>query len=107
VRVERRGGKESYGRGKNIKMEFQDFLTLMEAGDDTHYMTTQDLGTDEEGRVHLTRLEPALTLTLTITLTLTLTLTLTMNPVLALTLFVIGRQTPPDVIALHRTSRCG
>ena len=51
VRVERRAAaSEAYGRGQNVRMKFGELLRLLEAGDARHYMTTQDLETDEEGR---------------------------------------------------------
>ena len=54
VRVERRGGQgESYGKGENVYMKFREFLKLLEEGDDMHYMTTQDLALDEDGRPDL------------------------------------------------------
>ena len=54
VRVEQRAAPaEVYGRGKNVRMPFGELLSLLERGDARHYMTTQDLDTDEEGRPHL------------------------------------------------------
>lgn len=54
VRVEKRGNeRESFGRGTNVNMSFDEVLTLLEFGDRYHYMTTQELGTDEEGRPDL------------------------------------------------------
>ena len=54
VRVEQRAAPaEVYGRGKNVRMPFGELLSLLERGDARHYMTTQDLETDEEGRPHL------------------------------------------------------
>ena len=51
VRVERRAAAgEAYGKGQNVRMAFGELLTLLEQGDARHYMTTQDLSVDEEGR---------------------------------------------------------
>ncbi len=51
VRVERRAAaSEAYGRGQNVRMKFGELLQLLQAGDARHYMTTQDLEADEEGR---------------------------------------------------------
>jgi hypothetical protein len=51
VRVERRAtASDAYGRGQNVRMKFGELLRLLEAGDARHYMTTQDLEVDEEGR---------------------------------------------------------
>lgn len=51
VRVERRAAaSEAYGRGQNVRMKFGELLQLLASGDARHYMTTQDLEVDDEGR---------------------------------------------------------
>ena len=51
VKVERRANdKESFGRGVEVKMTFTEFLELMSKGDEHHYLTTQDLPQNEDGR---------------------------------------------------------
>ena len=40
----------SFGRGNNVRMPFGAFVDLVAAGDERHYMTTQDLDVDEDGR---------------------------------------------------------
>lgn len=54
VRVEcRKDNNQSYGKGKYERMTFHEFLVKMESGDCLHYLSTQDLGTDAEGRPDL------------------------------------------------------
>ncbi len=44
---------ESFGRGNEIPMTFAQFLDLVEAGDDNHYLTTQDVEANEDGQPDL------------------------------------------------------
>lgn len=40
----------SYGRGKEVEMTFGDFVDLINKGDDKHYLTTQEMARDSDGR---------------------------------------------------------
>jgi hypothetical protein len=42
-----------FGRGRKQKMKFGDFLDAIKSGSEQLYMTTQDMGADDEGRPHL------------------------------------------------------
>lgn len=46
----REHNKDRYGQAKEVKMRFGEFLDGISKGDDLHYLTTQDLVRDEEGR---------------------------------------------------------
>lgn len=50
---ERSTTTEKYGRGVEVEMSFKQMLTLMENGDDRHYLTTQDVEADEDGRPNI------------------------------------------------------
>ena len=51
VNVEKRvDAKDKFGQGKEIPMTMGDLIRSLEQGDETLYLSTQDLGTDEEGR---------------------------------------------------------
>ena len=54
IMVERRStASDSFGKGDEIKMTFKKFLQLMKDGDDKHYLTTQDVEANEDGRPEL------------------------------------------------------
>ena len=54
VMVEKRSSdKDSFGKGNEIKMNFRRFLELIRGGDDTHYLTTQDVRANSDGRPEL------------------------------------------------------
>ena len=54
IMVERRStATDSFGKGDEIKMSFKKFLQLMKDGDDKHYLTTQDVEANEDGRPEL------------------------------------------------------
>ena len=46
----REDSKDRFGQAKEVKMRFSEFLSGLSKGDDLHYLTTQDLVRDEEGR---------------------------------------------------------
>ncbi|EGZ24385.1 hypothetical protein PHYSODRAFT_539491 [Phytophthora sojae] len=49
--VERRGDvKEKFGKGIAVEMPFRDLLKLIESGDEMHYLTTQEVAFEEDGR---------------------------------------------------------
>jgi hypothetical protein len=49
--VERRGDvSEKFGKGIAVEMPFQDLLQLIAAGDEMHYLTTQEVSFEEDGR---------------------------------------------------------
>ncbi|KAJ0411738.1 hypothetical protein ATCC90586_006697 [Pythium insidiosum] len=51
LKVEQRSSTaDKFGRGVEVDMQFKELLRLIEAGDDLHYLTTQDVEADEEGR---------------------------------------------------------
>ena len=51
VRVEYRDSKRGrFGQGKERTMKMDEFVSLIKQGDLLHYLTTQDLKVDEEGR---------------------------------------------------------
>ena len=53
VMVEKRAGTsnmDTFGKGNEIQMKFNDFITLMEKGDTIHYLTTQDVQANEDGK---------------------------------------------------------
>lgn len=51
VQVEKRGSKsDSYGKGNEEPMSFGDFVKLVEAGDAFHYLTSQSVLSNEDGR---------------------------------------------------------
>ncbi|TMW63516.1 hypothetical protein Poli38472_002457 [Pythium oligandrum] len=41
---------EKFGRGVEVDMQFKDMLRLIEEGDEMHYLTTQDVEANEDGR---------------------------------------------------------
>lgn len=50
VSVERRDGpRDRFGRGVKVQMRFAEFLDLLEAGDENHYLPAQELPVDEDG----------------------------------------------------------
>ncbi len=54
VMVEKRSSdQDTYGQGNEIPMTFGEFLDLTEKGDTNHYLTTQDVEADEDGRPDL------------------------------------------------------
>jgi hypothetical protein len=54
VVVEKRSSKnDSFGKGNEISMKFHAFLDLISKGDSMHYMTTQDVEANEDGRPDL------------------------------------------------------
>ncbi|RLN93523.1 hypothetical protein BBJ28_00020704 [Nothophytophthora sp. Chile5] len=49
--VERRGDiHEKFGRGIAVEMPFRELLALIAAGDEMHYLTTQEVAAEEDGR---------------------------------------------------------
>ena len=54
VMVEKRSTiKDAYGQGNEIPMKFSKFLELISKGDTMHYLTTQDVHANEDGRPDL------------------------------------------------------
>ena len=54
VMVERRSSeKHTYGRGNEIPLKFSEFVDLVEKEDSKHYLTTQDVEANEDGRPDL------------------------------------------------------
>ena len=54
VSVEKRLGTDSsFGKGNEVEMSFSKFLNLIKDGDDKHYLTTQDVHADDDGRPEL------------------------------------------------------
>jgi len=54
VSVEKRIGTDSsFGKGNEVEMSFSKFLNLIKDGDDKHYLTTQDVHADDDGRPEL------------------------------------------------------
>ena len=54
VSVEKRVGTDSsFGKGNEVEMSFSKFLNLIKDGDDKHYLTTQDVHADDDGRPEL------------------------------------------------------
>lgn len=54
VMVEQRGfATDSFGKGNEIRMTFKKFLHLIKEGDDKHYLTTQDILANSDGRPDL------------------------------------------------------
>jgi len=52
--VEKRdSSKDSFGKGKEVPMKFGDFIQKVKEGDDMHYLTTQDVLSNEDGRPDL------------------------------------------------------
>ena len=49
----RKEQNESFGRGNETPMAFEQFLDLVEAGDAKHYLTTQDVEANEDGQPDL------------------------------------------------------
>lgn len=49
--VERRGDtSEKFGRGIEVQMKFRELLALLAGGDELHYLTTQDVEAEADGR---------------------------------------------------------
>ena len=54
VMVEQRdSSNDSYGKGKEIEMKFGDFIQKVQEGDEMHYLTTQNVLSNEDGRPDL------------------------------------------------------
>jgi len=54
VMVEKRShDSDSFGKGDEISMNFRTFMKLIEAGDNMHYLTTQDVMANADGRPEL------------------------------------------------------
>ncbi len=54
VMVEVRSNEhDSFGRGNEIGMSFNNFLDLVESGDSKHYLTTQDVAANDDGQPDL------------------------------------------------------
>ena len=54
VMVEHRSTtSDNYGQGNEIPMKFSQFLHLLEKGDELHYLTTQDVQSNDDGRPDL------------------------------------------------------
>ena len=52
--VEKRSGnRDSFGRGNEVSMSFRQFMTLLQDGDTLHYLTTQDVEANRDGRPEL------------------------------------------------------
>ncbi len=49
----RKESNESFGRGNEIPLTFGQFLDLLEAGNEKHYLTTQDVEANEDGQPDL------------------------------------------------------
>ncbi|KAL3810313.1 hypothetical protein ACHAXA_002568 [Cyclostephanos tholiformis] len=45
--------KDTFGKGNEVKMNFGRFLRLISGGDDKHYLTTQDVHANSDGRPDL------------------------------------------------------
>ena len=51
VSVERRSDtSDGYGKGNEIRMKFSQFISLVQNEDNLHYLTTQDVPSDDNGR---------------------------------------------------------
>lgn len=51
VMIERRSSaSEEYGKGNEISMKFSKFIEMIQNGDDLHYLTTQDVQANGDGR---------------------------------------------------------
>lgn len=54
IMVEKRSGnQDSFGKGNEVSMPFGKFLKLIEDGDTLHYLTTQDVEANQDGRPEL------------------------------------------------------
>eukprot|EP00980_Cylindrotheca_fusiformis_P025751 scaffold14558_cov137-Cylindrotheca_fusiformis.AAC.16 len=54
VVVEKRSDeKDSFGKGNEVSMKFHSFLDLISKGDSMHYLTTQDVEANQDGRPDL------------------------------------------------------
>ena len=54
ITVEKRSDDcESFGRGNEVSVPFREFVKLVEDGDTMHYLTTQDVAANEDGRPEL------------------------------------------------------
>ena len=45
--------QSSFGRGNEVSLPFKDFVRLIKEGDDKHYLTTQDVHANSDGRPEL------------------------------------------------------
>lgn len=51
VMIERRSTTtDGYGQGNEVSMKFSQFIELIQNGDDLHYLTTQDVRSNDDGR---------------------------------------------------------
>mmetsp|Transcript_13960 Transcript_13960/g.26270 ORF Transcript_13960/g.26270 Transcript_13960/m.26270 type:complete len:523 (-) Transcript_13960:2503-4071(-) len=50
---ERKSSNDSFGQGNEVSMSFDEFVKLVQEGDDRHYLTTQDVQANEDGRPDL------------------------------------------------------
>mmetsp|Transcript_18325 Transcript_18325/g.38335 ORF Transcript_18325/g.38335 Transcript_18325/m.38335 type:complete len:491 (-) Transcript_18325:10-1482(-) len=54
IMVEKRSStNDSFGKGNEIRMSFKKFIRLIKEGDDKHYLTTQDVLANSDGRPDL------------------------------------------------------
>ncbi|KAL7546932.1 hypothetical protein ACHAWF_010267 [Thalassiosira exigua] len=54
VMVEKRpSANDPFGKGNEVRMTFREFLRLVKGGDDKHYLTTQDVRANSDGRPDL------------------------------------------------------
>ena len=54
IMVEKRSNnRDSFGRGTEIAVSFRQFMKLIEEGDTMHYLTTQDVAANKDGRPDL------------------------------------------------------
>mmetsp|Transcript_24809 Transcript_24809/g.58625 ORF Transcript_24809/g.58625 Transcript_24809/m.58625 type:complete len:484 (+) Transcript_24809:160-1611(+) len=54
IMVEKRSNnRDSFGRGNEIAMSFRNFMKVIEEGDNMHYLTTQDVAANKDGRPDL------------------------------------------------------
>ena len=54
IMVEKRSNhNDSFGKGDEVPVSFRRFMELIEEGDTMHYLTTQDVATDRDGRPEL------------------------------------------------------
>ena len=54
IKVEKRSNsRDSFGKGTEVGIKFSEFLKLIQNGDSMHYLTTQDVEADKDGRPKL------------------------------------------------------
>jgi mannose-6-phosphate isomerase-like protein (cupin superfamily) len=54
IMVEKRdSAKDSFGKGKEVPMKLEEFIQRVKEKDEMHYLTTQDVLSDEDGRADL------------------------------------------------------